>query len=275
MKCDLCPHGCDLADGQTGFCGARKNSNGKNICANYGRVSSLALDPIEKKPLALYKSGSRILSVGSFGCNFRCPFCQNHAVSLARLGSDAVSTFSITPEEIAAKAESLVSSGNIGVAYTYNEPLIGYELVYDTARLVKKRGLDNVIVTNGCINAPYFEKILPFIDAMNIDLKAFSRSFYEKIAGNLETVKKNIALAFGKCHIEITCLIIPNENDSETEMDALSGFLASISPDTPLHITRFFPRYRYSDREPTPLETLHRLKAVADKNLRNVFLGNV
>jgi pyruvate formate lyase activating enzyme len=150
--------------------------------------------------------------------------------------------------------------------------------VYDTARLAKSRGLNNVVVTNGCINSAYFERLLPFVDAMNIDLKAFNNTFYAKLSSTqnaFETVKSNIALAARQCHVELTCLVIPGENDSENELESMCDFIASLSQNIPLHLTRFFPRYNYSDREPTPLETLKKLKRVADKKLAHVFVGNV
>jgi pyruvate formate lyase activating enzyme len=278
MKCDLCPHECDLSDSAVGFCGARANIGGKIACLNYGRVTSLALDPIEKKPLAMYKSGSKILSVGSFGCNFRCPFCQNHGISMLRaktLGGAEGIARAVSCEELVAKAAELVPAKNIGIAFTYNEPLVGFEFVFDTARLAKERGLDTVVVTNGCVSSGYFEKLLPFVDAANIDLKAFGESFYARVKGSFETVKANIALAAKRCHLELTCLVIPGENDSENEMSAMSAFIASLSAEIPLHITRFFPCHEYADRKPTPLETLFSLKRVAEKKLKNVFVGNV
>jgi pyruvate formate lyase activating enzyme len=310
MICDICPRACVLDEGAAGFCGVRANINGINTPLNYGRITPPALDPIEKKPLARYKSGSRVLSTGSFGCNFSCPFCQNHHISMLRprQAGDAVSTaetagmIPVTSGELVAQAASLVARGNIGLAYTYNEPLTGYEFVRDTARLAKERGLDNVLVTNGCLNRRYFEEVLPFIDAMNIDLKAFRASFYDRITDAvgqpvqwtatprtsgiplqndsvknrfLETVKKNIELAAHTCHLEITCLIIPGENDSDDEMDAISSFIAALSPDIPLHITRFFPRYLYTGQEPTPIETIRHLARIARKQLHAVFTGNM
>jgi pyruvate formate lyase activating enzyme len=280
----------------TGFCGVRANINGINTPINYGLVTPPALDPIEKKPLARYKSGSYVLSIGSFGCNFCCPFCQNHHISMLRPKkaeealSAAVSAgmIPLSPEEIVHKAAKLIPSGNIGVAYTYNEPLTGYEFVRDTAQLVKKQGMDNILVTNGCINQPYFEELLPFIDAVNIDLKAFRPAFYDRITGItsggktdsaaaapspnrfLETVKTNIALAAKTVHLEITCLVIPGENDGEDEMDELAGFIAGISPDITLHITRFFPRYRYENHEPSSIETVMRLARLLRGKLNNV-----
>ena len=284
--CGLCPHNCRIAEGKTGFCGARACRGGQIVCLNYGCITALALDPIEKKPLAMYKSGSSVLSAGSYGCNFRCPFCQNHGIAMLRPGScdhAAATPFShitrLSPENLAGKAAAAVPAGNIGLAFTYNEPLIGFEFVHDTAVQIKNRGLDNVLVTNGCINPDHFEKLLPLIDAANIDLKAFNPVFYKKISGMpedaaLETVKTNIVRAAARCHLELTCLVIPGENDSAEEIEMMSAFIAAISPEIPLHLSRFFPRHLYADKSPAPLSTLTKLKDIAAAKLRYVFLGN-
>ncbi|MDR0197010.1 MAG: radical SAM protein, partial [Oscillospiraceae bacterium] len=214
LNCPICPHNCVLEENQTGFCRARANIDGEIISLNYGRITSIALDPIEKKPLRRYFPGSVILSVGSFGCNLRCGFCQNHGISMTDAGIKATR---VPPEELVRKAADLIPSGNIGIAYTYNEPLIGYEYVRDCAELARERGLKNVLVTNGYINEPALSALLPFIDAANIDLKGFTPEFYKNIRGDLETVKRTIELARGVCHVEITTLIIPGENDSRDE----------------------------------------------------------
>lgn len=273
VQCGICPHDCSIEEGHTGFCGARVNTGGKITATNYGKLTSIALDPIEKKPLYHFMPGSRILSVGSYGCNLRCPFCQNCAISMA--DESSVETIFVTPEELAAKAAALLPKGNIGVAYTYNEPLIGYEYVMDCTRLIRARGLKNVLVTNGYVCKKPLLDILPLIDAMNIDLKGFTEDFYKKVGGDLETVKNTIAVASGSCHVEVTTLVIPGENDGDGEMEALSAWLAGVSPDIPLHLTRFFPRYRYADRKPTPPEALHRLRDIASRRLKHVYLGNI
>jgi len=179
----------------------------------------------------------------------------------------------LSPDEVAALALQTVPNGNIGVAYTYNEPLIGYEYLYDCARLVHGAGLYNVIVTNGYINKEPLENLLPLIDAMNIDLKGFTNDFYKKVGGSLEAVKETIALSCVNCHVEVTTLIIPDEN--EDDIEGLAKWLSSIDPDIPLHLSRFFPRYRYSDREPTPRETIYKLRETAKIYLKNVFAGNI
>lgn len=271
--CGICPHACRLEEGQTGFCRARANKNCKIICINYGRLTSLALDPIEKKPLRRFHPGSMVLSAGSFGCNFRCPFCQNYEISAA--DADNSQSIYVSPEALIRKAAELKPAGNIGIAFTYNEPFISYEYVLDCAKLAHKNGLTNAVVTNGYICGGPLEKILPFIDAMNIDLKSFSEAFYRKIGGDIETVKHTIETSFKKgCHVEVTTLIIPGKNDSLGEMDRLSSWLAGVSPEIPLHVTRFFPRYKMSGIEPTPIKNVYGLAAAARKNLKYVYEGN-
>jgi pyruvate formate lyase activating enzyme len=251
-----------------GVCGVRENRDGKVKHAAYGRVSSIALDPIEKKPLYMFHPGKRILSIGGFGCNFRCPFCQNCRISIEHQGGWRDADF-VSPEQIAALAVRAVPDGNIGAAYTYNEPLVGYEYVYDCARLVRGAGLKNVLVTNGYINREPLLALLPYIDAMNIDLKGFSEPFYHTLGGRLEPVLETVKTARQHCHVEITTLVIPGENEGDIE--ALAKWIASVSPDIPLHLTRFFPRYMYSDREPASREVTAELREKAGKHLKNVF----
>ena len=270
--CPVCPHHCLLAEGQTGRCRARKNREGKIVSINYGKLTSLMLDPIEKKPLRRFFPGSRILSVGSFGCNLACPFCQNYEISMADSGQ--AHWQEAAPEALAGLAQEYQDSGNIGVAFTYNEPLVGYEFVRDTARLVRERGMKNVLVTNGCAEPLVLEELLPYVDAMNIDLKGFTGEWYEKLGGDLETVKRFIARAAQDCHVELTTLIVPGENDSEEEMDREARWIASLDWEIPLHVTRFFPQYRMADKAPTPVERVYRLRDVAAQWLRYVYVGN-
>ncbi len=274
--CQVCMHRCTLSPGQTGLCGARKNENGKIVCANYGRITSLALDPIEKKPLKHFRPGSLILSVGSYGCNLRCPFCQNHEISMA--GEGDVHSPYVPPQRLADLAlewKERDGAGNIGIAYTYNEPLVGWEYVRDTARLVKENGMANVLVTNGTAAPEILEELLPLIDAMNIDLKGFRAEYYRKLGGDLDTVKTFIARAVTVCHVELTTLIVPGENDSPEEMEAQARWIADLNPEIPLHITRFFPQYHMLDRKPTEIQSLRRLAETAGQYLTNVSLGNV
>ena len=270
--CELCFHHCALDDGQTGLCRARACQDGKIISLNYGKLTSLALDPIEKKPLRRFHPGSLILSVGSFGCNLRCPFCQNHEISMA--GDSGIPTVEVSPEQLAAQAAELVPHGNIGVAYTYNEPLIGYEYVRDCAALVHEQGMVNVLVTNGTVEEEPWRALLPLVDAANIDLKGFTPAWYRRLGGDLETVKRSIALAAERCHMEVTTLLIPGENDSEEEIRELARWLASISPEIPLHLSRFFPQYQMVDRLPTPVEQVYRLAEAARGYLSYVYTGN-
>lgn len=274
--CQVCMHRCTLSPGQTGLCGARKNENGKIVCANYGRITSLALDPIEKKPLKHFRPGSLILSVGSYGCNLRCPFCRNHEISMA--GEGDVHSPYVPPQRLADLAlewKERDGAGNIGIAYTYNEPLVGWEYVRDTARLVKENGMANVLVTNGTAAPEILEELLPLIDAMNIDLKGFRAEYYRKLGGDLDTVKTFIARAVTACHVELTTLIVPGENDSPEEMEAQARWIADLNPEIPLHITRFFPQYHMLDRKPTEIQSLRRLAETAGQYLTNVSLGNV
>ena len=270
--CTLCMHRCALSEGQYGRCRARKNEKGRIICANYGKLTALMLDPIEKKPLRYFFPGSRILSVGSFGCNLACPFCQNHEISMASPSSAEYRE--ISPEALTALALRCRDQGSIGLAFTYNEPLVGYEFVRDTARLAHSQGLKNVLVTNGSAHLSILEELLPYIDAMNIDLKGFSSAYYRRLGGDLETVLAFIRRAAKDCHVELTTLIVPCENDSEEEMEREAQWIASIDPKIPLHVTRFFPRDRMQDREATDVGRILRLKVIAGRQLAYVCTGN-
>ena len=267
--CGTCPRQCRLAEGATGFCRARRAKGGQVVCASYGCLTSLALDPIEKKPLTFFHPGSRILSIGSYGCNLRCPFCQNDSIS--QHGGDGVSWRTATPAELADLAVRLKAQGNIGLAYTYNEPLVGWEFVRDCAREVRARGLSNVLVSNGCASAEVVAELAPLIDAANIDVKGPSQAYYDWLGGDFAAVCRTVAaLHKAGCHVEATTLVVPGRNDSEADMDAIAAFIASVSPDIPLHITRFFPRWQMADTAPTPLGDIHRLAEVARRRLRRV-----
>ena len=285
--CPVCPHHCSLKERQYGRCRARKNEKGTIICVNYGKITALALDPVEKKPLRHFFPGSMILSAGSYGCNLSCPFCQNYQISMAgseeKEAADYVTDEAaagvpdfreMSPEELAELAEDLRGRGNIGVAFTYNEPLVGYEFVRDTARLVRRRGMKNVLVTNGTGEIPVLEELLPCIDAMNIDLKGFTQDYYRKLGGDLDTVKAFIKRAAQVCHVELTTLIVPGENDSLEEMERQAGWIAAVDPDIVLHVTRFFPQYRMKDRNATDVKTIYRLRDAAGKYLKHVYTGN-
>lgn len=272
IRCNVCHHHCRLSENQTGLCRARSNSDGKIVPVNYGEITALALDPIEKKPLRRFYPGSKILSAGSFGCNLKCSFCQNYEISTA--GKSEIRTQYAAPGDLIQIASDLIPQGNIGIAYTYNEPLIGYEYVRDCAVLAKKHKLQNVVVTNGCFNEEILNELAPYIDAFNIDLKGFSNKFYKSIGGDFELVKSFIAAAHKNAHIEITTLIIPGENDSEEEVVSLSDFMASIDKEIPLHISRFFPCYEMKDKKPTEVKKVYDLAKAARRKLKYVYEGN-
>ena len=273
IQCPVCFRHCRLQEGQLGFCRGRKNEGGKSVCENYGKLTSLALDPIEKKPLARFYPGSMILSVGSFGCNMDCPFCQNDSISCA--DERTADWQYLSPEELAALAQKLRPQGNLGVAFTYNEPMIGFEYVRDAARLVREAGMKNVIVTNGAFCAEALDAVLPYADAFNIDLKGFTESWYKELGGDLETVKAFIRKAAQRAHVELTTLVVPGGNDSQHEMQEMTEWIAFVDRAIPLHITRFFPRRNYANHNPTDIALLNCLAKVAKERLDTELIGNV
>ena len=279
-RCEVCFRHCEIRDGQLGFCGGRTARDGRVEAFNYGRITGLALDPVEKKPLAHFYPGSLILSAGSFGCNLRCPFCQNHDISWSKEAKRFAETAEIfAPEELVELALRTRNRGNIGIAFTYNEPLIGWEFVRDTAKLAKEYGLKNVLVTNGTAELPVLRELAPYIDAMNIDLKGFTDRYYrEVLGGDRGMTMAFIGEAVKTAHVELTTLIVPGENDSEEEMRELSAWVSTLrEPDgesVPLHVTRFFPRFHMRDRRATPVGTVYRLAEVAREKLDRVYPGN-
>lgn len=269
VHCLLCPHDCKIVNGVAGVCGVRRNIDGKLYSLVYGETTSVSLDPVEKKPLYHYHPGENILSLGTKGCNFKCPFCQNWAISQDL----EAQTQKITSRWAVDKAKECKS---FGIAYTYNEPFIWYEFVLETAKLAKKEGLENVLVTNGYVNAGPLEEMLPFIDAMNIDLKSIDDEFYRKICrGSLEPVLYTIKRSAKSCHIELTNLIIPGLNDSDDNFKRLVDWIYdNVGAEAPLHFSRYFPCYKL-DQPLTPEETLDRAYKIAKKKLNNVHLGNI
>lgn len=238
---------------------------------NYGKVSSFAMDPVEKKPLHRFHPGSFLLSAGSFGCNLKCSFCQNWTIS-----HENPETVEVSPRFIVDEALKYRDKGCIGIAYTYNEPMIWYEFVYDTSKAAREAGLKNVLVTNGFVNREPLEEILPFIDAMNIDVKAFTAKFYKDVCkAALDDVKRTVEISAAKCHVELTTLVIPGLNDSIEEIGAIARWIAGIDPEIPLHLSRFFPNYLMRDKPATPRETLEKARDEARKHLKYVYLGNV
>ena len=283
-KCNVCFRHCEIAEGQLGFCGARICKDGTIAADNYGLITSLALDPIEKKPLHRFHPGANILSAGSYGCNLRCPFCQNYSISWSDQALNRkTKTEFISPGELVQTALNCRNRGNIGLAFTYNEPLIGYEYVRDTAKMAHEYGLVNVLISNGTAELSVLEEILPYIDAMNIDLKGFTDRYYRDVLkGNRQMVMEFIQEAVKRCHVELTTLIVPGENDTEDEIWALSHWIACLeglphgdtARDIPLHITRFFPRFHMLDRKATDISLVYRLADVAREQLRYVYVGN-
>ncbi len=268
IRCELCPNYCLIPPGRSGICNVRANTGGKIHLPYYGRITSLCLDPVEKKPLFHFFPGREILSVGFAGCSFKCPFCQNHSLSRIEAG---IHTESMLPEDIVRIAAHKKS---FGIAYTYSEPLIHFEYLKRTSILAKKSGLKNVIVTNGHLNKKPAEELLEYVDAANIDLKSFSKDFYsEELGGNLETVKEFIKTAYRKCFIEITTLVIPGKNDSSDEIEGIARFIAGIDPSIPYHLSCYHPAYKYTI-PPTSLKSIMELQKTAQKHLKWVFPGN-
>ncbi|EGO65310.1 AmmeMemoRadiSam system radical SAM enzyme [Acetonema longum] len=251
------------------FCRVRRNRDGQLVAENYGACTFCAMDPIEKKPLYHFYPGSRIFSIGSWGCNFTCHFCQNWTIAQQQ----APSTF-LSPEAVV-DAALRYQPENIGIAYTYSEPGVWYEYLLDTARLARLRGLKNVMVTNGFIEQPPLIELLPNLDAMNIDVKGFSEGFYRQMCGgSLVDVKRTVEKAAASCHTEITTLVIAGHNDDPSEIRELARWLAAINPDIPLHLSRYFPAYKM-DQPPTDIRILQNAGEIAREHLRYVYLGNV
>ena len=277
--CDVCHNKCNLNEGATGLCKARTCHEGTIVSNNYGLITSIALDPIEKKPLNLFYPGSNIISVGSYGCNLRCPFCQNHEISYDFGQRYEYGVKHISPEELADIAEEYKPQGNIGVAFTYNEPLIGYEYVIDASKQIHDRGMQTVLVSNGNVSERVAEQVIPHIDAMNIDLKGFTDSYYEDtLGGDRGLVMDFIKRAAETSHVEVTTLIVPGYNDSDKEMRELSRWISDLKDgagrhEIALHISRYFPRFKMTTPA-TDVEKIYRLRDVAKEYLDYVFTGN-
>ena len=268
ILCLLCPRGCVIGDGKTGACLGRKNEGGKLYAINYGKTVSIAVDPIEKKPLYNFHPGTLILSIAPNGCNFACSYCQNWEIS-----QTIVPSRELAPRQA---LEAAQSSNSVGIAYTYTEPLIWYEYILDTGALIHEAGMVNVLVTNGYINEEPFLRLLPLIDAMNIDVKSMDDSFYRAhCKGKLEPVLRIARKAKESgCHVEITHLMIPTLNDSDENIKALIEWVVGLGVDTPLHFSRYFPHYK-CDLPPTPAETIQKAYERAKERLRHVYVGNI
>ena len=279
VTCGVCPRHCRLAPGALGACRARRNVDGAVVPEAYGRVTSLALDPVEKKPLARFHPGSYLLSVGGYGCNLACPFCQNHQISQA--GERDVPWRELSPEGLVALAEDARRRDPrvIGIAHTYNEPLVAWEYVADAARSARERGLVTALVSNGCAELGVIDELAPLLDAANIDLKGFSPAFYEACGGapgSLDAVRATVERLTAEpgCHLEVTTLVVPGMNDTEDEVDAIARWLASLPGDVVYHVTRYFPHWRMTDVPATPVATVRRLADVARRHLAHVYVGN-
>jgi pyruvate formate lyase activating enzyme len=273
LKCLLCPHECLIPKGKTGLCRVRKNLDGKLYTIVYGEPAALHSDPVEKKPLYHFSPGKQIMSLGTYGCNFRCSFCQNYHLSQNGQGAERVNK--VTPDALVENATRL--PGNIGMAYTYNEPTIFYEYMLDTASAIHSAGLKNVMVSNGFINVKPLERLIPLMDAFNIDLKSFSDDFYRKYtSGHLEPVLETLkTIAGAGKHLEITHLVITGLNDSTEEFHLLTDWIVrELGQDIPLHLSRYFPAYKLS-RQPTSTSVLNHFASLAAEKMHYVFTGNV
>lgn len=267
LECSLCPHRCKLREGQVGVCKARGYQDGKIVPFNYGEAAAWHLDPIEKKPLYHFHPGSWIFSVGGYGCNLNCFFCQNHEISQKRGKGQKV-----TPEELARLSREEES---IGVCFTYSEPLVWYEMIAETAPLVKKQGGKVVLVSNGMIEGMYLEEIIPFLDAVNIDIKGFTDVFYRKYTGGkLEWVLNTVERLAGRVHTEITTLVIPTLNDSPQEIQSLAKWLADLNAPLAWHLSRYYPMYK-SNIPATDERELQTLWELGKEYLPYVYLGNM
>lgn len=270
IRCRVCPHNCILDKGKFGICRVRTLKNNVPVAINYGEVTSMGVDPIEKKPLYHFKPSKNILSLGSFGCNMTCGFCQNYEISQGR------------PETQYMSVEKLINiiqsiENNEGVAFTYNEPFMWYEYIYDAAKNIKENNKDTsvVVVTNGYINEEPLLKLLPYVDAMNIDLKGYTNRYYNNICGaKIEPVLETIKKANEQCHIEITTLLVSDENDSIEEARDIAKFIASVNENIPLHLSRYFPRYKMENAA-TRIEKITQAQSEAKKYLKYVYVGNV
>ncbi|PKK92350.1 MAG: AmmeMemoRadiSam system radical SAM enzyme [Candidatus Wallbacteria bacterium HGW-Wallbacteria-1] len=268
LRCNLCPHNCIVGEDRVGICGQRGNHKGVLYSLNYGKCCSANLDPIEKKPLYHFYPGTSILSVGTIGCNLKCQFCQNWQIS-----QEAHPTVSVTAEQLVFKAREM---GSIGVAFTYNEPTIWFEFVLECSKAIRKAGLKVVLVTNGFINPEPLEELLPWIDAMNIDLKAFDNVFYTNLCGGqlapvLATIQR---VADSPVHLEITNLMVPSKNDSKEHLKTLISWIAALKNSIPLHFSKYHPDYKLKVPE-TRKPQLKKARTMAMKRLDYVYVGNI
>jgi len=268
VHCELCPHQCIITDGQKGRCGVRVNNDGVLKAESYGFITSASFDPIEKKPLYHFMPGKSIFSIGSKGCNFDCGFCQNSNIAQGDPSGDLTSIDKLL--EVMGSEEE-----NVGIAFTYNEPTVGYEFMYDMAKAAKAKGYHTVCVSNGFMMPDPLVDLLPYMDAFNIDLKAFNDRFYHQVCrGERAPVMDNIRRIAKLAHVELTLLLIQGENDDPEELEAMFAWIKDISPDIPIHLNRYYPNYKYT-KEATPISVLLKAETLAKKYLNYVYLGNV
>jgi pyruvate formate lyase activating enzyme len=266
IECDLCPHNCKIYNNKTGICKVRKNIEGKLYTLNYGKVSALGIDPIEKKPLYHFYPQAKVFSLGSWGCNMSCNFCQNWQISQQK-----PQLREFKPAEIVQAA--LDKNINL-IAYTYSEPTVFYEYMLEIAKIAAEKDLKNIMVSNGFINEKPLKRLIPFLDAANIDLKAFNNDYYKNYCnGGLENVKKTIKMLAEEIHLEVTTLIVTDLNDDLSELKDLFKWLAGVSSEIPLHLSRYRPAYKL-DNQATDLEFMKKAYHEAEKYLDNVYLGN-
>lgn len=272
-RCELCPHRCLISKDRSGICDIRKNISGRLMAMTYGKVSSMSLDPMEKKPFYHFKPGKSVLSFGSVGCNLGCQHCQNFSISQA--GPDSFLLRDVPPEDV---PKLVRSSGSNGISWTYNEPTMWIEFVIDSGRLCKKQGMFTTFVSNGYMNEGPMRQLKGIVDAMNIDVKGFTEEFYKKIckaklAPVLDSVK--VAKELG-IHVELTYLIIPGKNDSKDELERFCEWSVAVDKDMPVHFSRFHPDYKMMDVPPTPTSTMERACAIAkEKGIRFAYVGNM
>jgi pyruvate formate lyase activating enzyme len=276
VSCVLCYHNCQIAPSKIGVCGVRQNRDGKLFTRVYGDIIAAHADPIEKKPLYHFLPGSTAFSIATIGCNFRCPFCQNWQISQASKGKDFLGEGQeCTPRDIVFAAKK---QGCQSISYTYTEPTIFFEFAYDTARMAKEEGLFNNFVTNGYMRPEALETIRPFLDACNVDLKAFNEDFYKEMCGaHLQPVLDSIRLMKEMgIWVELTTLLIPGRNDSIEELTRTARFIREVDPNIPWHISRFHPDYKYTDSYPTPVESLRLAFTIGkQEGLHFIYIGNI
>ncbi len=273
LNCKICERRCIISEGKNGFCEMRENNEGKIYSLNYAAASSIAVDPIEKKPLFNFYPGSTVLSIGSVGCNFRCRNCQNWSISQSQL--EKIPTQEILPEEAIKLTKE---NGCKSIAWTYNEPTMWFEYTLDSAKIAKKENIKTIYVTNGYMTEESFNQIKSYLDAANIDLKGMSNEFYKDLCeARLQPVLDNIIrMHDAKIHVEITNLMIPSYNDSEEDINALVKFIVDeVGLEVPLHFTRFFPQYQLTNLPPTEVKLLKKAQTIAkEAGIKYVYIGN-